>query len=700
MSLGKKSILIISVFFLLSITLYFLFFKKTILTPSICFNKSDREILIVSDKKCELDTILVGPSTNFFNQIYNKIDYNQVFISLIKPKILFNFRSDISDKKIETLLNLLGYKFHKLENGYKLENNWKCIFNDSNLFFFKGDFKSNESGFILKKNKHDFSIYNTLEKKITNYRITQNNLIKTYSNKFKKSFINKNDFKLFSNMIPNRIEGYTFFEKKFAENNLVIEKGTSFYEILKDGFCIFKYKGNEFILANSKNNKDPYQILDKESGIEEIVPGLRKRYQNIFLTSETPRLNNFFYVDFIKNKLLFCQSKVLYEEILNLINEKKSLKINKNDFDFLFNHHPKSVIFRTVNRNEKKAICSKENYLQELVSRKFINDKINVKTYNSIENVQHIIGGNGNLYVFTNNELIKLSNDEIIERVKYRGQIIGKPHFINSEKGGGIYFTTSEKLYFLDPHFRAINGYPILLKHKPKIPFDFSNLSSDLLVGYSEKNILSICDSKGNVKEKLDLILGDVKSPISFFNSNNLNGVLYDNNIAQFIDFESEKLLNKVSLKFQNTVFLTTDSYQAFYYLHNNKLIRNDFNGDLKICATGQKLFNLKTFSEVQVIGVLSNKNLAVFDAEGECISKILLPTNRISDYLVIKNEEETKYVILFDDLSNDIYIYTFEGEIVLKSPIKGNKTIYINGIGRDLQIHTVYNNKLIKYLK
>jgi hypothetical protein len=77
-----------------------------------------------------------------------------------------------------------------------------------------------------------------------------------------------------------------------------------------------------------------------------------------------------------------------------------------------------------------------------------------------------------------------------------------------------------------------------------------------------------------------------------------------------------------------------------------------------------------------------------------------LLPTNRISDYLVIKNEEETKYVILFDDLSNDIYIYTFEGEMVLKSPIKGNKTIYINGIGRDLQIHTVYNNKLIKYLK
>lgn len=699
MSIGKKIVLSILILVLFIITIYFLFLKKITLSPSTCFNKSDREIIIISDKKCQLDSLLRGPSADFFSEIQHKIDYNQAFLSLNKSKILFSFQSELTTEKIKSLLKLLGYKSIETDGFYKLDNNWRYIYNDFNLFFFKGDFKAKESGLILKKSKQDFSIYNTLERCTIDFKTEDNKLIKTYQNKFKTSFLNKNDFQLFSNVIPKGIEKYSFYDKKYAEKNLIIEKGTSFFEIINQGFCIFSFKGNEFIIADCNKNKDPYQIFDAESGVEEIVPGLRKKYQNLFLTSETSTLNSFFYADFIKGKLVFCQSKEQYDELFKLITHKNSILSSNTDLDFLFNHQSKKVIFRKSDSFQQVVISSKHNVFQESVFIKNKNVKLNPITYNSIENIRHIVGIQNYIFVFTDDELIKIKDDKILEKVKYKGEIIGVPSHINTKDQEGIFFTTSEKLYYLDQNFRANSGFPIVLKNKPQLPFVFPTNSSNILIGYSEKKIFSICDASGNVKEKISLNLNDIKNPISFFESDGLVGIIYDNTSAQFIDIKKNKLLNKISLNYENTVFLTTDSYQAFYYIENNKLIRNDFNGELKKCAKGQKLFNLKTFPLVGVIGVLSNKNLAVFDAEGECVTKIVLPNNRIKDYSIISNLEGGKYIIMFDDLSNDVYIYNFEGETVLKSPLKGDKNFYIHGIGRNIEIYTVIKNKLVKYL-
>ena len=96
MSIGKKIVLSILILVLFIITIYFLFLKKITLSPSTCFNKSDREIIIISDKKCQLDSLLRGPSADFFSEIQHKIDYNQAFLSLNKSKILFSFQSELT----------------------------------------------------------------------------------------------------------------------------------------------------------------------------------------------------------------------------------------------------------------------------------------------------------------------------------------------------------------------------------------------------------------------------------------------------------------------------------------------------------------------------------------------------------------------------------------------------------------------------
>jgi hypothetical protein len=386
--------------------------------------------------------------------------------------------------------------------------------------------------------------------------------------------------------------------------------------------------------------------------------------------------------------------------ISSLILDKKSIRLSSKDYEFLFKGQPSKVVYRSCSLSEKRSLIAKNNKFREFIIRSKSSENLKNIAFSSIENVLYILSGKDYIYIFSDNEIFKLQNEKVIERVNYKGDLIGEPEIISLESEERLFFTTTEKLYYIDQNFISLDDFPITLKNKPLIPFQFCDNNLDKIVGYSSKKIFSICDAKGNVKSKIDLKLDNDINPISYFILDNLTGVVHDKNRAYFINLDKNELINSVDLVKDGIVFLTDNENQAFFYLEDNKLVRNDFNGKLKSCATGSELFKLKSFAKNKVIGVLTSKNLALFNSKGECVNKIKLPSSNINDYTISRSSKGESFIILMDNLSNDFYIYTFDGENLLKAPIKGTKSFYINRISRNLEIYTIFKNKLMKYIK
>jgi hypothetical protein len=673
------------------------FFYKPTLKPSICFSKKDKEVLIVTNRKIEIDSILTGPSSNFFQDIKDVLPFKKVYISLTKSKLLFQFNEELSSDKIEKFFNEISLKFVKNRYEFKLSNKWNCIFYDNYLFFYKGRLKTENSNLHFTFTNADFSIFNCEKNVSQDYFKTIRGLLKVYKNTSNIKFINKFDFKQYSKFLPEGIEDYHFYEKKYAIYNALIEKNSSFEKLIKNGFCVFKLNGNEFILVDILNNKDPYVYFDEEIGRKEIVSGLRKKYEQIYLTSKTRNLNESFYIDYIGDKLLFSKSSSDHKEVLAAFNENKTIYHLSSEREFVFKHQPSSVIYRGCTKDQKITITAKSNKFYEHRFISTISKKsIDYKTFDSVQDVIKIIGDKKNIFVFTKNQIFKISNDQIIQKVKYKGELIGDPELINYKGNELILFTSSKKLYLLNSDFDNVSEFPIILKNKPKFPFRFFQ-HLNKFIGYSEKNILSISDEKGNVQKKIEIDLKSV-NPISFFYSRIGMLIIYNDDVAHIYNAESCSYINRIKLSYKKAVFFTTNQEQSFFYIEKDKLVRNDFNGDLKVCASGKKLSNLKFFQQSQVIGVLSSKNIALFNSNGECVSKIILPTNQKLDFTIVKNIDGESYVILINDLKNDIYIYTFDGELILKSPFKGDESFYVSKKGRNFELYTVYKNKLLKY--
>lgn len=694
----KKSLFFFIVLLCLGLFTIYYFFYKPILKPSICFNIKDKEVLIVSNKKIEIDSILIGPSANFFQDIKDILPFKKVYISLTKSKFLVQFDEELSSDKIEKFLYKIPLKFVENRFEYKLSNKWNCIFYDNYLFFYKGRLKTENSKLNFTFSNADFSIFNCEKNISQDYFKTTRGLLKVYKNTSNTKFINKFDFKEFSKFLPEGIEEYHFYEKKYALYNALIEKNSSFEKLIKNGFCVFKLNGNEFILVDIGNSKDPYVYFDEEIGRKEIVSGLRKKYEQVYLTSKTRNLNDSFYLDYIGDKLLFSKSASDHNLVLAAFNENKTIYHLIAEREFIFKNQHSDVIYRGCTKDQKITITAKSNtfYEHRLISS-ITKKLIDYKTFDSVQDVIKIIGDKKNIFVFTKNQIIKIIKDKIIQKVKYKGELIGDPELTNYNGNELILFTTSKKLYLLNSDFDNAPEFPIILKNKPKFPFRFF-LQVNKFIGYSEKNILSISDEKGNVQKKIEIDLKSV-NPISFFDSE-IGGMLiiYNDNVAHIYNAENYSYLNSIKLSFKNAVFFTTDQDQSFFYIEDDKLVRNDFNGELKVCAKGNNLSLLKFFQQSQVIGVLSSKNIALFNSNGKCVSKIILPINQKLDYTIVKSLSGESYVILINDLKNDIYIYTFDGELVLKSSLKGSKSFYVNKNGRSIELYTVYNNKLLKY--
>jgi hypothetical protein len=696
---GKKIGLLFLIFITISIVVYLLFIRKPNLSPNYCFDNSDKEILILTNQDIELDTLLKDPSRLLFKKIHTRLKFRKVFFSLSKSKILIELEKNQIQNGVETILNLCGIKFIKKNNYYKLNDNWKCIFNESNIYFFKGKFKTQKTNLKLSTSNGDYTIYNLADQKVYTYKVTKSNLVKSYKNQFNTHFLNKNDFNMFGQYIPSSINSYIFYQKKYAEQNLLIDSSSAFYKMIESGFAIFSYNGHEFIIAEKNKKIDPYLLLDEENGINEIVPGLRKKYKHTFLCGESKKLNDFFYLEIFENKLFFSESKEQFELIRNIIHDKKTLKYTSREIGYVFGNQPQEAIYRKANIISRHTIVSNKQNLSEYIAFDFKKDKIKQENISNLKNVLNFVVGKKYVFVFTTDEIIKFENDREVERVKYKGDIIGSPELIDNDQGENLVFTTSEKLYCLNQDFKSIDGYPIILKSKPELPFNFTFFKQNKLLGFSDKKVFSICDSKGNVKSRLNLELENVKKSISLFESDNLSAVVYDDKSAYFIDLYNNNIINKIELKYKNTVFLTNNESQAFFYIENNELYRNGFDGDLKKCASGKRLFALKTFSNSNVVGVLSDKNLALFDVMGECIIKVKLPSKKNIDYNVVQNFEGQSYIIIEDKLSNLIYIYNFDGENILNSPLKGSEIIFLDKVGREFKIYTVLNNKFLKYL-
>lgn len=675
---------------------YFLYNKNKV-EPKYCFKIDDKEVLVITNQDVETDTILKGPSKSFFELIAQKIKYKRTFISFYKSKILFEFNQEVTPIFLEKLFIKSNLRFNKKNFSYRLDNRWNCIFKENYVFFYKGKLTENESNLSFPSVKSDYSIYQLFDDKRIDVYLHNKQIKKRWQSSIQYS--NVSDFELFAKYIPGNVEEYTFYEKKYAKDLMIFDDGSAFEKIIKNGFCIFKYKGKKYILVDIDITIDPFAILDEEIGRKELVTGLRKRYDHIFLTAETRKLNNSFFVNYLGDKLIFSDSESDFFKIQTLLKDREKKNYVSIVNQFLRFRNSKGLIYRNYTKlnYESRFYNNKQIYSLSFKNQvDFTEDEIK---YSNIYDIKFIKGFDNQVFVFTSDELIKLVDGKEKNRIKIIGKLIGEPEILNDDKIE-LFFTTDEKLYSLNENLDENEGFPINLKNSPKIPFVRISNWKDNIIGFNENNTLSVCDNQGNVLKKATFTLKNINNSISCFKLGTWKGIIHNNQTAKVFDLLNPESFNTIDLPTVNTVFLTNNENQALFYIENNKLIRNDFNGDLKVCASGNNLGNIKVFSKFYILGVQSGSSLALFNSTGKCILKIKLPTKSINDYVITSNFVDEKYIILEDDLSKDIYIYTFEGGTISDGKISGNKNCFVRKIGSKFEIYSVVNNNLVRYIK
>jgi hypothetical protein len=262
-------------------------------------------------------------------------------------------------------------------------------------------------------------------------------------------------------------------------------------------------------------------------------------------------------------------------------------------------------------------------------------------------------------------------------------------------------FTTNEKLYCVDVDLNSKKGFPIKLKYTPKIPFYFFiNNKIKKIIGYTEQGKLSVCNFEGTIEKSFDLKIENVKQNLAFYKDNSWNGIIYGDKRAEIFCLSPASLVSSLE-DLDTPIFATSTKNQAFFYVSNNEFIRNDFSGDLKVCAKGRNLKEIKSFNilDIPYVSLLSDKNVVILEADGDIVTKIKHPTKEINNYEIISNEFNDPIICLYSNKKKEIYLYTFDGAKLLNTPLIGDKIFNVNFVNGNIEIFLLKNNELIKHI-
>jgi hypothetical protein len=519
------------------------------------------------------------------------------------------------------------------------------------------------------------------------------------------------DTEEFTNVLPQNIDSYIFFERFYSKATDSVFNASLMGEWVDRGYVLAVLNNEEFLVSDYRSDDPPSIVLASSFLPEATNHPQIKAYKSIPLTSDFPNpKDTILFLLELEDKVIITSNLATAIKIELHYQLGETLSLNNQKLKQFFSDLPQFSNFRLVSNEQKQSITLR-NQLEFTVTTKPPSEKIvseeNMNWVNSaiplIMNIcpipDHIRGGNS---VFVYNQDGQFALVSSTGQTAWKGSttipIQSAPQIVdifeNNKKQ--LLFSTQTEVHLIDLNGQNVGNFPYKtdqpitttihpFKWKNTLRFLVGNAKGELIVLNNSGNELNIVQSgaiglAGDVfavnvggtlrgwainKDK-DVYLSYLETPAKAENKGKINAMKFTKNMGEIIGFEE---------------------------LDENVIIRNFSNQQERHLGKGK-------LSSIYPLIVLRDQNrLTIFNTDYSVRWSINLPFNEIGTTLPMVIQQKN-YLLLTDYLKNKVHLLDNSGNNIAGFPKEASELVSYSydSDKKTLTVYTILSGSLISY--
>ena len=676
------------------------------------FDKSDQRVIVIHDWKeidRNTDNIVLPPSNEaIINSLTAKTKSVSFYVSTSRPVIILERKESWNKMNVEALLKNGIYPF-------KSEGLHRFSFGK-----FSGEYAKNQlilhacriqqSNNIVKVDrKATYSIISFLSGGIDVCDIFKKQK-STYF--YRKTKIGNNqcaqhdDKKLFASIIPDKFEGYSFFDKNYLASTESIFKNSPFRTWIDHGVVILRNDNLSLAIFDFKEGQSPIRNLNERLNISELNEEFATYCQVRFSSLINSEGSNELFVAESDGFCLVSYNKGFIDEVLTEIKMGHSLSQNEEKLALIYKDLPKKVTARIIDSSQTKAVSVFGSESHEVSFFKndipHQNEAKKDRDYFAMNPGEKVVdfaafNERGNIIALTeSNKIVGYING----LRKWEKQLSGETQLkSNSIDRKYVCVFNKNECQLLDMYgktlFRFLSAKNIcpelyILKGK-----------EEFLVATTPNNFAIINDKGSTIKQFLSS--ESIKEMmVQKLNNGKHMALVLTNSMLYSIDLSKRKTILKIAVDSLYKLGKDQSGIYAVSYQKGN-LYTIDFQGKKSTYSVGNfsNEFNvISAFNGVNII-LKKQKTISVFDLFGTRKWNKNFNVNEITEVSCFENSGSKMIYVLLDGIENELYLLDNQGRFIDNSSKHGEQKLALSGFGaRGFSITTFLGSYLIQYNK
>lgn len=698
------------------------------ITPQNIFDSRDGEILIVNrSKELNLDQLDFQIQTEFKRWmdtlLVSPFPNERIFVSRKRALILIELPAIWSETIVNNYFKSKNVALTKLsENEFLVGNGIKVRFQRNFLLISKSDIEPTDETleWPLWDKKSTASIIQLNQPLLSTDIYFKPDGTVSYQTKFRENINSKkvDDQDLFSEVLPNKLKNYHFYEKKFALSSEIISEKSPLYKWAESGFVQFEYQGAKCIVSDYVSGQDPFVVISEEmSNADTTTNASTRQYRKIQLTKSFPsNLNSGFYMMYLADKIVIAEKKETCQAIVADYELGKTVALTENIKNAIYQKLPKKV--------SERFISGKTAFAQSAYQNIMIKTQIfRLMVENQVEEIVEIpkeqswsqtidgriiqfLGRGNQQYIWTSaGKLIAISNKQLRWKINIEGTLISDPAFIawQGNVPNVILFNTDSKIYLINESGQNMAGFPFQIENNATngVSFFKSKGVSNLLVMNESEQLLHI-DSRGRLINSLKMKVGIVKNPVDVFSQKgNVIAVVSGSEKTQTVNLQKHKVVKTHQTIVQDRVSVNTEGGPNYFSVQNGSLRQIDYTGNETILANypNAKQFKLIEGKNYTYISFVSYNKIHVLNQQGVKLFQFDIPFKELASYDVITLENGKTFAALIDGIENNLFVLDRSGRNYTPKPLEGKEQVILSEKGNgNLVVTTSGNGFVVQY--
>ena len=634
-----------------------------------------------------------------------------IYFSKNRPVLIFESKSNWSKSSIKDLFingkfkvqftKLREFKYGSFVGEYS--KNKVLVYSGKKPNSFKTKFELDK-----KSNYSIVSLQNDLPCVHDYYLSREKSICYTKLKEESNPLMNQSDQEIFSSLIPQDFENYTFYEKEYLASIDSVYRNSILYDKTASGLLVLQKAETSLIVIDVKRGQN---IIQDNESVSDSEINFMKQKKSFFSWDEGHQSIPYYFMSDINDFAILSKDKSYFDQNLTEIKLGNVLLKNKEKLDGIYENTPKKVVFRnsnprgvrTISKVRTSLIETNLSYSQSTVP----NGGKHSKNYFAMNTEERIVSfyayaGRGNTFLVTDsNTWIKFENGIRKWDKTFNKKVLKRPKLMemSSNQHQDVSILFKDTLLIIDKEGRILNYFktsgavhPIRCRIKSNVCFLIPNT-----------NRMEVLDYDGKVLSTYSFS-SDIKDMVIFNEKGKKHVAVLCDKMFFIINLNRKKTVRKTKLSgsykliklSEKSVILNTLQSKIIDVLGNeiNCAVPNGF--EYKCSYRGQ--------GSIHLLFAKDNVLLSIGE-QGQYEWKKTIACSSI-DKLVVHKTQSTRVgsgIILgvLDGIENKILLLNSMGSMMDDVKRHGEKDLQITDYGnRGISITTFLGNYLIQYAK